>query len=173
MARKVEVVDYDLAWPGMFEREAPLLRKVFADQLLELHHIGSTAIPGLRAKPTIDVLLVVRDINAIDELNGAMLQNDYHPEGEFGLPGRRYFWKGIPDVHTYHAHAYQAGHSEIVRLLNFRDFLRAHRQEALAYEELKQQLAARFTYNPDAYTHAKDALIRQMDEKAKRWRAQA
>lgn len=167
------MVDYDPAWPSRFEREAPLLRTVFSDQLLELHHIGSTAIPELRAKPIIDIMLVVRDIGAVDALNGAMLQNGYHPEGEFGIAGRRYFWKGIPEVHTYHAHAYQSGHSEITRLLNFRDFLRAHRQEALAYEKLKQQLAVRFTYNPDAYTHAKDALIRQMDEKAKRWRAQA
>ena len=167
------MVEYDPAWPGMFEREALLLGKVFGDQLLELHHIGSTAIPGLRAKPTIDILLVVRDISAIDGLNGAMMKNGYHPEGEFGIPGRRYFWKGVPDVHIYHAHAYQAGHSEITRLLNFRDFLRAHRQEALAYQELKQQLAARFTYDPDSYTNAKDALIRHMDEKAKRWRAQA
>lgn len=172
MARKVEVVDYDPAWPGMFEREAALLRKVFAPQLLDLHHIGSTAIPGLRAKPTIDAMLVVRDIHAIDGLSDAMVQNGYHPEGEFGIPGRRYFWKGTPDVHTYHAHAYQAGHPEIVRLLNFRDFLRAHRREALAYEALKQRLAERFTYEPERYSHAKDELIRQLDEKAKSWRAQ-
>ena len=88
--RHIIVVPHDPAWAGAFEDEAALLRPVFGDNLVAMHHIGSTAIPGIHAKPVIDMLPVVKDIAAVDSLNPQMEALGYEPMGEYGIPGRRF-----------------------------------------------------------------------------------
>ncbi|MEW6227468.1 MAG: GrpB family protein [Bacillota bacterium] len=93
----MKVDPYNPAWPRDFREEAERLRAVFGREVVYIHHIGSTAVPGLAAKPIVDILPVVRDIDAADRLNGNMETLGYEPMGEFGLPGRRYFRSGYRD----------------------------------------------------------------------------
>ena len=89
--RDMTVVDYDPSWPAAYEAEIDRLRAVLDDVIVRTHHIGSTAVPGLAAKPVIDVLLEVRDLDSLDAHDEAMREIGYEPRGEFGIPGRRYY----------------------------------------------------------------------------------
>ena len=173
MARKVEVVPYDPAWPAAYQAEVVQISIVIGTNLVVAHHIGSTAVPGLAAKPTIDILLVVRDVELLDTCNNQISAHGYHPKGENGIPGRRYFQKLDGDVHLVHIHAFKTGHPEIVRYINFRDYLVAHPKTAQAYQDLKKQLAVRFKSAPAQYTSGKDAFIREVDQHAADWREEA
>ncbi len=165
--RKVEIVPYDPAWPRLFEAEAAGLAALLGDALVEIHHIGSTSVPGLAAKPIVDILPVVRDIERIDDLNDLLLAAGYVPKGENGIPGRRFFTKDAAGVRRVHVHAFAAGHPEIARHLDFAAYLRAHPADAAAYAELKAELAGRFPNNTVAYTDAKSEFIRAIDARAK------
>jgi GrpB-like predicted nucleotidyltransferase (UPF0157 family) len=167
--RKVEVVAYNPEWPTMFEKEAAILRGVLGKELVRIHHIGSTSVPGLSAKAIIDLLAEVRNIEKLDNLNEKMIASGYTPKGEYGIPGRRYFFRGSEEKHSYHLHAFQEGNPEIERHLLFRDFLRSHLQEASEYAYLKELLALKFPSDIEAYMQGKDALIKEIDRKARTW----
>lgn len=109
----------------MYEKEAVKLRKIFRSEITEIYHIGSTSVDGLIAKPVIDIMPVVRDVNRIDDYNTEMIDIGYEPKGENGLPGRRFFQKG-GDERTHHIHFYEMGNTEIERHLAFRNYLRTH-----------------------------------------------
>src|SRR5579884_2769667 len=104
---RVRIVPYTQEWLSLFHQEAGLLRPVFGGELVDIHHIGSTSVPGLAAKPIIDIMPVVRHIERVDERNNAMRALDYEAMGEFGISGRRYFHKG-GDHRTHHTHIFQA-----------------------------------------------------------------
>jgi GrpB-like predicted nucleotidyltransferase (UPF0157 family) len=166
--RVVEVVPYDTAWPAMFREEKKMMRRILKDEVLEIHHIGSTAIPGMYSKPTIDILVVVRKIEKVDDFNAPMSEIGYVAKGEFGIPGRRFFYKGS-DRRSHHLHIFQEGSPEIDRHLRFRDFMISHPKEAAEYAQLKRGLASRFRSDIDSYCHGKDAFIKEIDAKAEAW----
>jgi len=136
-----------------------------------VHHIGSTAIPNLSAKPIVDLLVVVRDIEKIDTFNEMMSRLDYLAKGENGIPGRRFFIKGDEIHRTHHIHIFQISHPDIERHLNFRDYLVAHPEEAQAYGRLKQELARRFPTDIDNYIAGKDEFVKEIDRKAQAWKS--
>ncbi len=168
--RKIEVTAYDPDWPGMYKAEAGEISRILKTGLTAIHHIGSTAIPGIAAKPTIDILAEVRDIEAIDLRNNNLEDLGYTPMGEYGISGRRYFFKTSGEKHAFHLHIFQEGHPEIERHLLFRDYLRAHPEEAREYAELKLQLASRFPEDIISYINGKDAFIKAIDRKAREWK---
>lgn len=170
--RKMTVTPYDEAWVHQFSQEAKILRELFGEELIDIHHIGSTAVPGLKAKPIIDMLPVVKDIARIDTFNESMRQLGYEPRGEFGLEGRRYFPKG-GDNRTHHVHIYQTGHPAIDRHLAFRDFLRAHPEAAIEYGNLKEELALRYSNDPASYVSGKEAWVIATQQKALAWYTKA
>ncbi len=170
-ARNVIVVAYDPQWPVRFAEEAARLASVFGDTLLAIHHIGSTSIPGMAAKPIIDIMPVVRRIEAVDALNPGMQALGYEARGEYGIPGRRYFVKSQGDQRTHHVHVFAAGHPDVARHLNFRDYLIAHPAEAAAYASLKQALARQYPHDIEGYIAGKDGLIKEIDRRALAWRA--
>ncbi|MGG4498571.1 GrpB family protein [Brevibacillus reuszeri] len=139
---------------------------------MDIHHIGSTAVPGLKAKPIIDMLPVVKDIARIDAYNEAMGQLGYVPRGEFGLEGRRYFPKG-GDNRTHHVHMYQTGHPATKRHLAFRDYLRSHPEAANEYGSLKEKLALRYSNDPASYVNGKEAWVMATEQKALAWYTKA
>ena len=167
--RKVEVVPYNPDWPSMYRAEANILQTILGEVLFRIHHAGSTSVPGLHAKPIIDIVAEVRDLQKLDLLDDKMIEAGYTPKGEYGIPGRRYYFKGPRDLDLYHVHAFLAGDSEVARMLLFRDYLRAHSSEALKYAKLKQELAIRFTWDTEKYTDSKETFIREMDRKANDW----
>lgn len=155
--RKVEVTPYNKQWARMYEEEANKLRLIFGEQLVAIHHIGSTSVPGLEAKPIIDIMPVVNDIKLVDEHNHFMQKIGYEPKGE--------------DNRTHHVHIFQVGSMEIERHLAFRDYLREHPEAVQEYGQLKQQLAGQFPYDIASYINGKNHLVMKIERKAMEWKA--
>lgn len=166
--RKVEVKPYNEQWLSIFEEEANILYKILDLEVIDIHHIGSTSVNGLKAKPIIDIMPVVKDINRIDKFNVSMMAIGYKPKGENGISNRRYFQKG-GDNRTHHVHIYQLGSSEINRHLAFRDYLRAHPEVAKKYGDLKEYLSQRFPYDIESYIKGKELLSLEIERKAMVW----
>lgn len=169
---KVEVVPPDPAWQEEFQKESKQLALVMGENIVAIHHIGSTAIPGIYAKPVIDFLIEVKSIVKTDEQNEAMAAIGYEAMGEFMLPGRRYFRKNLsPEIRTHNVHTYEVGSPEITRHLAFRDYMIAHPNDAQKYSELKRQLAKQHSRDIEGYMDGKDEFIKIMEKKALIWRA--
>ena len=167
--REIIVVDYRSDWPELFQKEAATLYPIFWMCWKNVYHIGSTSVPGLAAKPIIDILLSVQDINKVDTLDEAIIDLGYTPKGEYGIPGRRYYHQGEL-VHVIHLHVFGSTSSEIERHVLFRDYLRCHPDEVHAYESLKRKLAVTNQFDPDGYTDGKDEFIHRVDESALCWK---
>lgn len=166
--RKVEVKVYNEQWFSMFEEEANKLHEIFGPEIIEIHHIGSTSVKGLKSKPVIDIMPVVRDINRVDEFNTAMVAIGYKSKGENGIFGRRYFQKG-GDNRTHHVHIYELGNPEIERHLAFRDYLRTHPDASKKYGDLKEELSQCFPYDMKSYIKGKEQLALEIERKAVAW----
>lgn len=166
--RKIEVKSYDEHWIWLFENEAEKLHRIFGPEIIKIHHIGSTSVNGLKAKPIIDMMPIVKEINRIDQYNPAMIGLGYEPKGENGIFGRRYFKKG-GDNRTHHVHIYEVGNPEIERHLAFRNYLRAKPDVAKAYGDLKEELSQRFPYDMASYIKGKQQLALEIERNAVAW----
>ncbi|TCS93135.1 GrpB family protein [Hazenella coriacea] len=166
--RKVEVTEYNPSWKQQFEQEAIQIKKIFTNEIIDLHHIGSTSIPHLKAKPIIDILMVVKNIDLINPFYSQMSHLGYKAKGENGISGRRYFEKG-EIVHLAHVHVFQEGNEHIHRHLAFRDFLRSHPQVANDYGELKEILAQKYPYDITSYIAGKRKLVEDIEQQALAW----
>jgi GrpB-like predicted nucleotidyltransferase (UPF0157 family) len=170
--QRITLIPHDPEWAEVFAREAAAIRTSGIQQeiLAAIHHIGSTAIPGIRAKPIIDILCAVTDLARLDANRADMERLGYEVMGEFGIPGRRYYRKNAPSgMRTHQIHAFQIGDPQIARHLAFRDFLRAHPEFAAEYDALKERLAEQFPTDLSQYTDGKDAFIQEIDRRAGVW----
>lgn len=164
--RKVEVVDYKEEWPRIFEKESDILKRIFDNNFITVHHIGSTSIPGIKAKPIIDIILVVKDILLVDNCNNLMEEAGYQALGEHGIIGRRFFIKSdSKGERLINAHCYQYGNDEIKRYILFRDYMIANPKEALAYSNLKGKLAQKYPNDIISYMDGKDNFVKAIDKK--------
>jgi GrpB-like predicted nucleotidyltransferase (UPF0157 family) len=169
---RVQVVPHDPQWLDAFESEAKQVAAALDKNVVAVHHIGSTAIPNVYAKPVIDLLVEVRDITEVDGQNSAMESLGYEVMGEYGIRSRRYFRKDNQEgIRTHNIHAFAAGSAEAQRHLAFRDYMIAHPEEAQRYSELKRKLAEQHSQSMDAYMDGKDDFIKEMDRRAAQWRA--
>jgi GrpB-like predicted nucleotidyltransferase (UPF0157 family) len=168
---KVEVVPHNPRWRDAFEAEAKHVAAALGDNVVAIHHIGSTAIPNIYAKPVIDLLVEVRDIAEVDVRSSAMESLGYEVMGEYGIPGRRYFRKETREgIRTHHIHVFEAASAEVERHLAFRDYMIAHPGEAQRYSELKRKLAEEHPQSIDGYMDGKDGFIKEIDRRAAHWR---
>lgn len=139
----VEIVAHNPLWNKKFADEAAFIRQVIGAGLVALHHIGSTAIKGIHAKPVIDMLAVTSSLDALDAAAPALTAAGYQAMGPYGIDGRRYFRKHDAAGHrTHHLHGFATGSPQIERHLAFRDYLRSHPEIAQQYCVLKQRLVA-------------------------------
>lgn len=168
---RVVVVPHDPAWAEKFSRESKLVAAALEPAVTTIHHIGSTAIATIHAKPVIDMLAEVTSLDEVDARIQGMVELGYESMGECGIPRRRYFRKcDERGFREYQVHAFLAGSEETVRHLAFRDFMRAHPEEAQRYSELKRRLAAAHPEDIDGYMAGKDAFIKEMQRRALAWR---
>ena len=168
----VRVVPHDPDWPYLFALERDRIKLTLGDLVVALHHIGSTAVPRIPAKPIIDILLEVSDLAELDRRSSRMETLGYEAKGEFGIPGRRYFrCDNERGLRTHQVHAFRFGTEDVVRHLAFRDYMIAHPQISQAYGELKQRLAARFPNDMGTYSSGKHDFVKQHETKALAWRA--
>jgi GrpB-like predicted nucleotidyltransferase (UPF0157 family) len=155
------IADYSPHWPGQFNAEASIIRAAFGATKIELEHIGSTAVPGLPAKPIIDILL---GATSLAEIEGHISHLEtvgyrYVREFEKQLPERRYFVKPDGGAMQFHLHAVERGGPFWRDHLRFRDALREQPALREQYQELKRQLASSFRLDRDAYTNGKAPFI--------------
>lgn len=160
----ITIVEYDPTWPELFEREAKRICLVLGSKALQIEHVGSTSVPGLCAKPIIDILLVVED--SADE-------SSYIPQLEaagYILRIREPEWfehrmfKG-PDT-DINLHVFSIGASEIDRMLGFRDWLRSNKADRDKYAQVKQSLAKNNWRHVQHYADAKTSIIKEIMERA-------
>jgi GrpB-like predicted nucleotidyltransferase (UPF0157 family) len=174
MSERVIVMPYDPRWKDEYASESLDVTRCLGDNVFGIHHIGSTAIPGIHAKPIIDILVEVRDIGAVDACNHLMEDSGYEPMGEFGIRNRRYFRKdNALGVRSHHVHVFQAGDAEVTRHLNFRDYLRATPIVAREYSDLKRSLAVAHPEDIKKYMEGKNAFIKHVIARAEIWRQEA
>jgi GrpB-like predicted nucleotidyltransferase (UPF0157 family) len=167
--RTLEIVEYQREWATEYEEAAQKLYEIFGETLTDIHHIGSTSVPGMAAKPVIDILVEVRDIGEVDAFNQLMERAGFVPRGEHGIPGRRYFVRKEGSDHTHHIHVFGAGSDQVKRHLAFRDYLRNHPDEAERYRSLKVSIVEEGVEDVKLYQERKAPLIRELQEKAETW----
>lgn len=164
---KVRLTEFSENWAQLFQKEAQFLKNIFQHEIIKFEHFGSTAVCGMKAKPVIDMMSIVKDIEKVDLFNEKMANLGYDVAGEWGIPGRRLFRKG-GENRTHHIHFYQLGNPEIERHLIFRDYLRSHPVEVVRYSRFKEELAKRFD-NTSEYSIAKKPFVKEMEQKALFW----
>lgn len=172
MARNMKVEDYNPQWESLFKAEAKKIKAVLGKNCVTVHHIGSTAVKGLKAKPVIDIMPVVKDISLVDAHNSEMEALGYECMGEYGIPGRRFFIKG-GDNRTHHVHIFEeSNQADISRHLAVREYLRSHPEAVKEYGALKSALAEQFSYDNDGYCSGKDDFMKDLEQKALAWSKQ-
>lgn len=162
----VTLVSYDPTWPDKFEKEKKLIEQTIGSYCTGgIYHIGSTAIPGLSAKPIIDILVGVTSLEksqpCIDLL--AQIQYQYFP---YKADREHWFCKPSSYHRTHHLHLIATTHPEFKAKLVFRDYLISHQKEKEEYEKLKKKLAAHFRNDREAYTKAKAIFVQKIVAKA-------
>ncbi len=164
----IEIVEYDPEWPRAFEREKEHLLECLPDGIVvRIEHFGSTAVPGLAAKPVVDILVEVTDLATVREQVVPILEYQryeyfWRPTiGDAGPPFYAWFIRRDPftGVRTHHIHMVEGGFAEHWERLRFRDYLREHPDAAREYAELKRRLASDFPSDRARYTAAKADFI--------------
>lgn len=174
--KKIEVIEYDFAWSHQFEELSQMLKLHLAGNILAIEHVGSTSVKGLKAKPIIDLDIVVEDNEDImTEVIRQLGELGYVHRGDLGIAGREAFKRPgeqIPKTKegrtwfVHHLYVCKAGNLALQNHLLFRDYLRNHPDEVFAYGVLKQALAEKFPYNIDAYIDGKTDFIIRILSKA-------
>jgi len=161
----VKLIPYQSEWKKLFEEERDLLNSVLADIIVE--HIGSTSIPGIHAKPIIDIMVGVKDIKEGFKFIKPIEKLGYEYKGEYGIPGRLFFIKEICQMRTHHIHMVEYCSEFWNTHLFFRNYLIKNKDVARKYEKLKIELASKFEKDRNAYTEGKADFIREVLKKYK------
>lgn len=165
----VEIVPYDPAWPAIAELEAIRLAGALGTNLLRTEHIGSTSVPGLAAKPIVDMIPVVVSLEDLDWQRPKIEALGYEWFGEYGIEGRRFCILSRDGKRVAHLHFFQQGSPQISRHVAFRDYLRANPGAASAYEAEKRRAAALHPLDSSAYNLEKWDWVVREEAKALEW----
>lgn len=169
--KKIIISDYDPLWPKLFEEEKKKLSAVLPSEII-IEHVGSTSVPGLAAKPVIDIMVGVPSLEMADELCIEPIKKlgcTYVPEYEEKVPERRYFRKlNQEGIATHHIHLVEYESPWWKRHIQFRDYLRHHPEAVQEYAQLKKKLASRFS-DTNEYAHAKTAFVKRIEDLAKKF----
>lgn len=159
----IRLVPYQPAWADLFQQEAERLSAALGGHVVRIEHVGSTAVPGLDAKPILDIVVAVRDMTDVAVFEEALKPLGYVHKGENDRPGRLYFVKRLPDERSTH-------HLNITELdtecwfthVAFRDYLRDRAESRAEYRKLKQDLARRYQHDRAAYQEGKKEFIQRI-----------
>lgn len=165
--RKYEVLPYDPEWPKIFESEAIKLKEIFKEDALDIQHVGSTSVPGLDSKPTIDILITVQDIAVAESHVSDMESLGYKYLGQYVKPESRLFVKERPDNadRLFNVHVFPASHPHVRDMIGLRDYLRTHPETVQEYMSIKKKL---FEQYPDDYAQYRKLKDEYMEDLKKR-----
>lgn len=158
MAGRIIIENYDPGWPDQFETLRAKIAFALGEIAPAIEHVGSTAVPGLAAKPIIDIDVVLRSFADLPQVISKLAALGYEHQGDLGVPGREAFRAPTHDI-PHHLYVCDPSGQEYKRHLAFRDYLRLHPEDARAYARLKRQLAETFAGDREAYTQAKSDFI--------------
>ena len=160
VTRHVVVVPYDERWVRDFSDIAREIRENLGELALDIEHVGSTAVPGLSAKPIIDIDVIIRDHAAFNAVVSALEAIGYHHEGDLGIAGREAFgYEGKSHLQKHHLYVCPQDSTELKRHIAFRDYLRAHPGAVKEYSRIKEAGAALHPYDINSYIAHKSPFI--------------
>lgn len=163
----VQLIPYNPAWADEYNKEEANLRDIFGEALIDIQHVGSTAIPGMNAKPLIDIAVAVESLDVVDRFIPDLVKAGYEHMPERITAERAFFPKGPRENRTHHLSIIAAGSDEWTRHIGFRDYLRSHPEAVRDYNELKATLAEKYANDRYAYTAAKKSFIDSIHDKVK------
>jgi GrpB-like predicted nucleotidyltransferase (UPF0157 family) len=155
----------DPVWPERFEREAAMIRKALGEVAVRIDHIGSTAVPGLAAKPVVDIQVSVPSLRPVEPYGGPLERLGYRHHSD-DWPEHEFFSREEDGRRAFQIHVCEMGSEWERRHLAFRDHLRANPRDAARYEEVKRKAAARHPMDINAYLDQKDQVIREIERRA-------
>ncbi|MEC1259627.1 GrpB family protein [Bacillus swezeyi] len=167
MEQPIIIENANDSWLVQYEEEKKQLHEIFGKTALAIEHIGSTSVPGLAAKPVIDLMAGVKHLGEVDRFIEPLQKLGYEHVIHEAFPARRFFRKGQWRAGTHHLHIYVFQSEEWKNQLRFRHYLREHLQTCKDYESLKKDLARRFPHDRTSYTKGKESFITAVIEKAK------
>lgn len=167
--RDVELVPHNPDWSHQADEEVQRIMSGITIPVIGIYHIGSTSVAGIKAKPILDFVMEVENLEDVIQSVPEFEAIGYVNKGEYGISGRQFFTRDTNGDRSHHLHVFQVGHPDIERHTVFRDFLRANPNAAREYEKLKEKLAKRFPKQSGNYTAAKSDFILSMDEVARYW----
>jgi len=156
----VTLIPNSPGWKDGFEKEKRRLQKAPGDLVVGIEHVGSTAIPGVSAKPIVDIAIVVRSIKSPDRLIKLLEGLGYEYKLDDDVPGRLFFTKGPEKKRTHYIHVVELKGREWKNLILFRDYLLSHKKAVHQYTELKNKLAKSYALDRKSYTSGKDEFIK-------------
>ena len=159
------ITDYDENWPRLFDVEADRLRPIFENTNVAIHHVGSTAVAGLAAKPEIDILVIVSDVDHLKHWQAKLLDLGYK-RGSDLMEGHYFFKRDVGSVRTHKLHVCVSGHTQIFRMLQIRDHRRTNNADRKAYEELKFRLEQKNQTGIAEYLEAKAPFLDEFYQRA-------
>lgn len=160
--KNVIVLPYDPQWVIEFEKLRAFLSSVCGNLIVEIHHVGSTSVVGLAAKPILDVDIEIKSHDDFEAIKEKLAAVGYTHEGDLDIPGREAFKVDTTSFMTHHLYVCASGASELKRHLAFRDYLRTHLQDRDLYGEIKQQAALSYPQDIDGYMKEKSTLITKL-----------
>lgn len=164
----VTLSNHSSSWASCFDEVVSEIYKSVSQNNIELHHIGSTSIPGIVAKPIIDILGTVEDISEADSYRTQFESLGFEYKGEYGIDGRRFciLYDESQNLGFIHLHIFQQDHHEVQRHLIFRDYLRKYPEVAQRYNQLKLDVVEKYAKDRERYTNSKADLISEILEEA-------
>jgi GrpB-like predicted nucleotidyltransferase (UPF0157 family) len=157
--KKVRLSSYNSEWKKIYKKEKELLLSVLGDQVLDIQHIGSTSVPGVKAKPIIDIVIAVKKIKDVEKLIESVEKLGYEYKHEAGVSGRRFFVKGSEKNRTHYIHMVKLSGKQWKNLTNFREYLLEDKKNIKKYNELKESLSREHKDDRDIYTKKKSFFI--------------
>jgi GrpB-like predicted nucleotidyltransferase (UPF0157 family) len=166
--RTYSIKPYSKNWPRRFRAQEKLLKKILGKNIVEIHHVGSTAIPGMDAKPVVDVLIVAKNLKAIDKTEGKFKALGYGLLANYVTPNSRLLYKFRGKEKLYNIHLLPQSNPESKRLLHVKNYLIANPRVARQYAQLKKKLYKK-TKDYASYRKGKDRFCRALSDTASRW----
>ncbi|OPH47266.1 hypothetical protein BC351_12260 [Paenibacillus ferrarius] len=168
MDKSVVIEEYNKDWALEYEQEEGKIKELLGNKAIAIEHIGSTSVQGLGAKPIIDFMVGVNELNEVDEFIEPLVKIGYEYVFHKDFPNRRFFRKGQWRAGTHHLHVYRCGSDEWNNNILFRDYLRTHPDVLRQYNQLKMDLAKKYRNDRTSYTNAKHPFITSVIEEARK-----
>lgn len=164
--RRYHIEAYDPEWPKQFEAEAKNLKYIFRDDAIAIEHVGSTAVPGMEGKPTIDILLLVNDLAGVERYGEAIARAGYEKLCDYVMPRSILLRRMRDNMLLSNVHILEKDHPHAHEMIALRDYLRSHPAEVASYSALKRELFQKYSEDYGAYRRLKDAYMADLKSRS-------